>query len=165
MDWWPNVDAVIWFADEILPLIVQERQRQATSWGAPTARYERWRETAASRDRAGRGRQAYLQHSRVVVAPMHCTGIGTKCRGDGDGAPVVVSAAAAALSVLAGWDLDIADGAMEFARTVKRWNPSEARPSAPRRDPVMADYDWARNLAPFDLLLQDPAPALRQAAI
>jgi polysaccharide biosynthesis protein PslH len=82
--------------------------------------------------------------------------------------PVVVSAAAAkALSVMAGRDLEIADGAAEFGRkTIAAMEPQRgAAVGAAARARVMADYDWAKNLAPFDSLLQDPAPALRHAAV
>jgi hypothetical protein len=36
---------------------------------------------------------------------------------------------------------------------------------AAARARVIADYDWTKNLAPFDALLQDPEPALRHAAV
>jgi hypothetical protein len=84
------------------------------------------------------------------------------------GRPVVVSAAAAkALSVIAGRDLDIADGATEFGRkTVAAMDPRRgAAVGAAARARVMADYDWAKNLMPFASLLQDPTPALRHAAV
>jgi len=83
------------------------------------------------------------------------------------GRPVVAAAAAKALSAMAGRELDIADGATEFGRkTVAAMDPRRGvAVGAAARARVMADYDWARNLAPFDSLLQDPGPALRHAAV
>jgi sugar transferase (PEP-CTERM/EpsH1 system associated) len=173
MDYWPNVDAVRWFADEILPLIAQTRPNASFHIvGAhPTASV---RALARNRRIFVTGRvedvRPYLQHSRVVVAPMRVArGIQNKVlEGMAMGRPVVVSAAAAkALSVMAGRDLDIADSATEFGRkTVAAMDPRRgAAVGAAARARVMADYDWARNLAPFDSLLHDPAPALRHAAV
>ena len=173
MDYWPNVDAVRWFADEILPLIAQKRPNASFHIvGANPAASVR----ALARNRrifvTGRVEDVrpYLQHARVVVAPMRIArGIQNKVlEGMAMARPVVVSAAAAkALSVMAGRDLDIADGAAEFGRkTIAAMEPQRgAAVGAAARARVMADYDWSKNLAPFDSLLQDPAPALRHAAV
>jgi hypothetical protein len=82
--------------------------------------------------------------------------------------PVVISAAAArGLSAIGGKDLDIADGATDFARkTIAAMDAQRgATVGAAARARVIADYDWTKNLAPFDALLQDPEPALRHAAV
>jgi sugar transferase (PEP-CTERM/EpsH1 system associated) len=173
MDYWPNIEAVRWFADEILPLIAQKRPNASFHIvGAHPAASVR----ALARNRniyvtgSVEDVRPYLQHSRVVVAPMRIArGIQNKVlEGMAMGRPVVVSAAAAkALSVIAGRDLDIADGATEFGRkTVAAMDPRRgAAVGAAARARVMADYDWAKNLMPFASLLQDPTPALRHAAV
>jgi len=173
MDYWPNVDAVRWFAGEILPLVAQKRPNASFHIvGANPVASVR----ALARDRrvfvSGRVEDVrpYPQHSRVVVAPMRIArGIQNKVlEGMAMARPVVVSTAAAkALSATTGRDLDIADGVIEFGRkTIASMEPQRgAAVGAAARARVIADYDWAKNLAPFDSLLQDPAPALRQAAV
>ncbi|HEX4524114.1 MAG TPA: TIGR03087 family PEP-CTERM/XrtA system glycosyltransferase [Casimicrobiaceae bacterium] len=173
MDYWPNVDAVTWFAGEILPLIAQERPNASFHIvGANPVASVR----ALTRDRrvfvSGRVEDVrpYLQHSRVVVAPMRIArGIQNKVlEAMAMARPVVVAAGAAkALSALAGRELDIADGAVEFGRkTIAAMDPQRgAAVGTAARARVVADYDWSRNLAPFDSLLRDPAPALCHAAV
>jgi sugar transferase (PEP-CTERM/EpsH1 system associated) len=173
MDYWPNVDAVSWFARQILPLVAQQRPKASFHivGAQPTASVR-----ALARDRrvfvTGRvpDVRPYLQHARVVVAPMRIArGIQNKVlEGMAMARPVVVSAAAArALSMEPGRDLDIADGATEFSgKTIAAMEPHRgATVGAAARARVVADYDWAKNLAPFDSLLRDPAPAMRRAAV
>jgi sugar transferase (PEP-CTERM/EpsH1 system associated) len=139
MDYWPNVDAVIWFADEILPLIAQERPKASFHIvGARPAASVR----ALTRNRrifvTGRVEDVrpYLQHSRVVVAPIRIArGIQNKVlEGMAMARPIVVSAAAAkALSAMAGRDLDVADDATEFARkTIAAMDPQRGAAVWPR---------------------------------
>ncbi len=73
MDYWPNVDAVCWFVNEVLPAIVAQR---------PRARFHivGMNPTAVVQALAAEGRvvvtgsvpdvRPYLQHARVVVAPL-----------------------------------------------------------------------------------------------
>ena len=110
----------------------------------------------------------YLQHARVVVAPMRVArGIKNKVlEAMAMRRPVVVSAAAAgALSGVATVDFEVADNAPDFVhKTVTLMDPrrGEAVGTAARAR-VVADYDWARNLAPFDVFLQEPALARAEA--
>jgi sugar transferase (PEP-CTERM/EpsH1 system associated) len=173
MDYWPNVDAVAWFAEQILPLVAKKH---------PNASFHIVGAHPASSVQAlarnpgvfVTGRvddvRPYLQHSRVVVAPMRIArGIQNKVlEGMAMARPVVVSAAAArGLSAIGGKDLDIAEGATDFARkTIVAMDVQRgATVGAAARARVIADYDWTKNLAPFDALLQDPEPALRHAAV
>jgi sugar transferase (PEP-CTERM/EpsH1 system associated) len=173
MDYWPNVDAVTWFADQILPLVAHERPKASfhvvgahpVASVRALARNPRVFVTGRVEDV-----RPYLQHSRVVVAPMRIArGIQNKVlEGMAMARPVVVSAAAAkALSAIPGRDLDIADGAAEFARKTTAAMDAQrgAAVGAAARARVVADYDWAKNLGAFDSLLQDPAPALRRVAV
>ena len=122
MDYWPNVDAVSWFAKEMLPAVVAERPRarfyivgvQPTPAVQALAQDSRVVVTGRVPDV-----RPYLKHARVVVAPLRVArGIQNKVlEAMAMARPVVVSAAAAgALSGVAATDFDVADGAPEFIR-------------------------------------------------
>ena len=167
MDYWPNVDAVCWFAREALPIIAAER---------PHARFYivgmQPAPVVVALARAGpvvvTGRvpdvRPYLQHARVVVAPLRVArGIQNKVlEAMAMERPVVVSACAgAALSVAPGVDVEVATEAPDFARKTLELmdSPRGAVMGAAARARVLSDYDWAANLAPFAALLEDLARA------
>ena len=123
MDYWPNVDAVSWFAKEMLPAIV------ARATARPLLHRRRPAHAGGSGARAeipgSWSRDAFpmcgptCRHARVVVAPLRVArGIQNKVlEAMAMARPVVVSAAAAgALSGVAATDFDVADGAPEFIR-------------------------------------------------
>jgi glycosyltransferase involved in cell wall biosynthesis len=106
----------------------------------------------------------YLQHARVVVAPMRVArGIQNKVlEAMAMGRPVVVTAAASgALTGVPGVDYETADSADDFARaTVALMDAERGRTvGAAARRRVVVDYDWTANLAPFDEMLREPAVA------
>jgi len=167
MDYWPNVDAVSWFAREALPMIRASR---------PQARFHIvGMQPAATVQALARlpgvnvtGRvpdvRPYLQHARVVVAPLRVArGIQNKVlEAMAMARPVVASACAAqALTAVPGTDLEVGDDAPAIAaRVVTAMEPvrGEALGAAARRR-VLADYDWMTNLAAFGRLLEgSPAP-------
>ena len=124
MDYWPNVDAVAWFARDVLPEI---RRRD------PGVRFY---VVGMNPDAAVRalgndpatvvtGRvsdvRPYLQHARVVVAPLRVArGIQNKVlEAMAMAKPTVVTpATAAALSARPGVELEVADDARGFAAKV-----------------------------------------------
>ena len=161
MDYWPNVDAVSWFAKEMLPAVVAERPRarfyivgiQPTPAVQALAQDSRVVVTGRVPDV-----RPYLKHARVVVAPLRVArGIQNKVlEAMAMARPVVVSAAAAgALSGVAATDFDVADGAPEFIRKTLALMDGERGASIGKaaRARVLADYDWTKNLTPFDALL------------
>ncbi len=106
----------------------------------------------------------YLQHARVVVAPLRVArGIQNKVlEAMAMGRPVVASAgAAAALSGVPGADLETATEARDFAgKTIALMDRDRgAAIGASARRRVMSDYDWTTNLAPFEALLEDSVRA------
>lgn len=164
MDYWPNIDAVTWFAQESLPAIVAERPRARfyVVGMAPSAAVQ-----ALARDPhiVVTGRvpdvRPYLQHARVVVAPLRVArGIQNKAlEAMAMARPVVITAAAAgALSAVPGKDVEVAGSAIEIAqKTLAMMDPSRGNPvGAAARARVLSDYDWTTNLAPFDALLRAP---------
>ena len=73
MDYWPNVDAVAWFAREVMPLIRLARRARPL----PRRRHESESPSSGACKRVAVnvvGRvddvRPYLQHARAVVAPL-----------------------------------------------------------------------------------------------
>jgi sugar transferase (PEP-CTERM/EpsH1 system associated) len=165
MDYWPNIDAVTWFAKEVLPRIVAAR---------PHARFYivGSRPTSAVKDLAvnplvvvtGQVEDVrpYLQHARAVVAPMRISrGIQNKVlEAMSMERPVVVwTAAATALSCVSGRDFEVAGTAAEFAlKTVRSMDSKRgAVMGSCARARVLADYDWNSNLTPLLSFLRQPS--------
>jgi len=167
MDYWPNVDAVSWFTQEMLPTIAAQRPRARfyIVGIAPTPAVQ-----ALAQDPrvVVTGRvpdvRPYLRHARVVIAPLRVArGIQNKVlEAMAMARPVVVSAAAAgALSGVAATDFDVAEGAPDFIRKTIALMDGERGTSMgmAARERVLADYDWTKNLTPFDALLRDRSEA------
>ena len=166
MDYWPNVDAVCWFARESLPAIaaVRRNARFYVVGMNPTAAVQ----ALASAGIVVTGRvpdvRPYLRYAHVVVAPIRIAGgVQNKVlEAMSMARPVVVSKlAAGAISGEPGLDFEVAEGAQEFARkTIDLLNNSHgAAIGRSARERVMTDYRWATNLEPFARLLS-PADAV-----
>jgi sugar transferase (PEP-CTERM/EpsH1 system associated) len=161
MDYWPNVDAVVWFAREVLPRI---RQHDASARfhvvGMNPHRTVRALASDAAVNVTGRvdDVRPYLRHARAVVAPLRVArGIQNKVlEAMAMGRPVVTtSAAAAALSARPGIDLEVADDAVAFAAKVLAvMEPATAAIMGQRaRARVVADYTWTSRFARLDELM------------
>jgi sugar transferase (PEP-CTERM/EpsH1 system associated) len=161
MNYWPNVDAVCWFASEVLPRIVERvpwtRFYVVGMNPAPTV-------TALARDPhvVVTGRvpdvRPYVQHARLVVAPLRVArGIQNKVlEAMALGRPALVTpGCAAGLNGRAGSEFAVADGAEEFARQAVALMSGAAGEAMGRRarERVVAERDWGRNLARLDRLL------------
>ena len=163
MDYWPNIDAVSWFAERIFPAVreavpaaqvtivgshpggaVQALARQSgvmVTGGVPDVR-------------------PWLAHAACAVAPLRIArGVQNKVlEAMAMARPVVASAQAAeGIRAEAGRDFILAQGEAEFAHAViaQLQAPSTA---APARDCILAHYDWSRNLRAIDPLFE-AAPA------
>ena len=167
MDYWPNIDAVSWFAQDVLPTIVAAR---------PRARFYivGMHPAPAVLALAGESHvvvtglvpdvRPYLKHARVVVAPLRVArGIQNKVlEAMAMARPVVVSACAAdGLSGVPGVDFETAVDAQEFARKTMGLMDDRAAAAigAAARNRVVADYAWTANLAPFEAMLADQGSA------
>jgi len=169
MDYWPNVDAVVWFAREVLPAIrsAQPAARFYVVGMNPDAAVRALASDAAV---TVTGRvpdvRPYLQHAAVVVAPLRVArGIQNKVlEAMAMARPVVASAAcASALSARIGTDLVAASDAHSFAAaTLWAMQPAHAHGLAQRaRERAVRDYSWLRSLRQLDELLDAarvPAP-------
>lgn len=167
MDYRPNVDAVVWFVEAILPRI-RARLPQAEFWivGAnPAPAVERLRRTEGV---TVTGRvpdvRPYLAHATAVVAPLRISrGVQNKVlEAMAMARPVVVTPQALeGIDAEPGREVVLADGEAAFAEAAIRAGGGELDPQigpAARRR-VLADFSWAARLAGFDRLLDQASEA------
>ena len=162
MDYWPNIDAVSWFAREVLPPLAQQ---------LPEARFyivgmnpaKNVRVLAADARVSVTGTvpdvRPYLQHAAAVVAPLRLArGIQNKILEAMAMAKAVVASSAATGGVTAepGVDFETAGDAEEFCRKLLAvMRPDVAGAMGARaRARIVANYCWERNLSVFDQLLE-----------
>ncbi len=164
MDYWPNVDAVRWFATDILPALRRE-------WPALRFYIVGRNPDAAVQALAGEGVavtgtvpdvRPYLQHADVVVAPLRLArGIQNKIlEAMAMGRPVVAaSTCVAALGVRDGEDLVSAEQADDYVRAVSSLlaDPDRAaKVGAAGRRCVLQRYAWSAHLSGIDRHLSPP---------
>lgn len=173
MDYWPNVDAVVWFAREVLPAIrrAQPSVRFYVVGMNPDASVRALTSDAAV---TVTGRvpdvRPYLQHAAVAVAPLRVArGIQNKVlEAMAMAKPVVASAAcAAALSARPGIDLAVAADAPGFAEAVLSVMEAQRpqRMGQQARARVLREYAWPTSLRQLDELLGTPRTPAAQAAL
>lgn len=162
MDYWPNIDAVSWFAREVLPRVAQQR-RDARFYivGMNPARTVRALTSDARVSVTGKVRDVrpYLQHAAAVVAPLRLArGIQNKVlEAMAMAKPVVVSSAAASgVNAVPGTDFQTAGDAEEFSHKLLSVMRPEVGYVMGRcaRARIIAEYCWARNFSAFDKLLE-----------
>lgn len=166
MDYWPNIDAVTWFATELLPQIRRS---------VPEARF--WivgmNPAPAVQALAGEGItvtgtvpdvRPYIAHADVVVAPLRIArGIQNKVlEAMAMARPVVLtSAPAAGLAAQSGLHCEIAHDGVGFASAVAGLLAAPER-RAPMgvaaRDCVLGAYSWPAHLSLLERLLGDGLP-------
>jgi sugar transferase (PEP-CTERM/EpsH1 system associated) len=162
MDYWPNVDAVVWFANEVLP-------RLRHSWPAlrlhvvgrsPTPAVQALAGDAVSVSGTVPDVRPYLQHARVVVAPLRLArGIQNKIlEAMAMGRPVVAAQSCVdAIDAEAGAELQGAQDADDYVREVDRLLRDAARAAAmgaAARECVLRAYSWTARLSGLDRHLE-----------
>jgi sugar transferase (PEP-CTERM/EpsH1 system associated) len=168
MDYWPNADAARWFVSEVLPAVLRQhpRARFYVVGMNPTPSVRTLAQDPAVTV-TGRvpDTRPYLQHASVVVAPLRIArGVQNKILEAMAMARPVVATAACAMSLSAAQDREllVAGNASEFASQVSTALAAEpAGLGNSARARVISDYQWHRNLALVDALLED-APVLSQ---
>jgi len=165
MDYWANVDAVTWFADAILPRLLERRPglRFAIVGARPAP---------AVQALAGRpnivvtGRvadiRAYVAHAAAVVAPLRLArGVQNKVLEAMAmaKATVVTPQALEGISAQSGRELVAAQSAAAFADAVLDvMAPTRAAAlGAEARRRILARYTWAATLAPLVAMLESDA--------
>jgi polysaccharide biosynthesis protein PslH len=165
MDYRPNVEAVLWFAGEVLPRLPGARLAIAGRNPAPAVRRlasDRVIVTGAVADM-----RSWLAAADLVVAPLRIArGIQNKVlEAMAMARPVVASPAAAeGIDGKDGRDLIVADGADAMAAAIDRLLAAPEREremGASARRRMLAGYGWDARLAPLDDLV---FPGVRKAA-
>jgi polysaccharide biosynthesis protein PslH len=171
MDYRPNAEGAIWFAEDILPLI-RARLPNAKFYAVgakPTAELLAPREAVVVTGRVDDVRP-YVAHASVIVAPLRLArGVQNKVlEGMAMRKPVVATGPASrGLEVTAGVDLWVEDEPQRFADAViaAATGSDRERIAGNGRRRVERDYDWAANLATLDRLLEcEPRGDVRGSA-
>ena len=161
MDYWPNVDAVQWFASEVFPHL-QAAQPDLRFYivgarPAPTVQALA-REGAVVVTGTVPDVRPYIAHAAVAVAPLRIArGIQNKVlEAMAMAVPVVVSPQALeGIDAEAGTELVLADGAEAFIEAI---HDLLARPESPigraARAKVERQYSWPSNLACIEECLE-----------
>ena len=160
MDYWPNADAVVWFATEVLPLLRRRLARpNSIIVGAnPGPEVRRLAElpgvTVTGRVPDVR---PWLAHADVSVGPLRIArGIQNKVlEAMAMGRPVVASPGAfEGVRAVAGRDLLVADGAVAIAEAIGAvLDGAHPGLGAAGRAAVEAGYAWSATLARLDAAL------------
>ena len=161
MDYRPNAEGAIWFADHVLP-IVRARLPTARFFAVgarPTARLSVPREGVVVTGRVDDVRP-YVAHAAAVVAPLRLArGIQNKVlEGMAMRKPVIATVPASrGLDVTPGVDLWVEDEPDRFARAVvtAATGPDRDGIASNARRRVERDFDWPTNLAVLDRLLEE----------
>ena len=172
MDYWPNIDAVSWFATEVLPPLLQRwpglRFYIVGRSPAPAV------QTLASEHVVVTGTvddvRPYLQHAAVVVAPLRIArGIQNKVlEAMAMGLPVVASQeCAGAVDAVPERDFLTAATADDYLRQIESLLNSPERAAAmgkAAREQVLARYSWDAHLSSIDRYLNEPVSGARMEA-
>jgi sugar transferase (PEP-CTERM/EpsH1 system associated) len=163
MDYWPNIDAVRWFAERIFPA-VREAVPAAQFTIVGSHPVEAVRTLARQPGVVVTGSvpdvRPWLAHAACAVAPLRIArGVQNKVlEAMAMARPVVASTQAAeGIRAEAGRDYILALGEAEFAHAVIV-QLQTASTATPARACILAHYDWARNLSAIDPLFE-AAPA------
>ncbi|HJU20805.1 MAG TPA: TIGR03087 family PEP-CTERM/XrtA system glycosyltransferase [Stellaceae bacterium] len=171
MDYWPNVDAVLWFAKQVMPLLRRERpQLRFHIVGAnPASGLLRLR-GAPGIEVTGRVAdiRPYLAHAAVAVAPLRIArGIQNKVlEAMAMARPVVATPAAfEGVRAVPGRDLLVCAEAEETARRIAEILDGRhpTLPAAARRA-VERNHDWSSTLQRLDALFPAAARPLASLA-
>jgi sugar transferase (PEP-CTERM/EpsH1 system associated) len=172
MDYWPNIDAVSWFAEQIFPAVrdaVPNAQFSIVGSRPTEAVLSLARQPGVVVTGSVPDVRPYLAHAACAVAPLRIArGVQNKVlEAMAMARPIVASPQAAeGIRAEAGRDFILAHGEAEFAQAVIA-QLQTAIPAESARDCVLAHYDWPCNLAAIDPLFEPgttPAPFWRLAS-
>ena len=166
MDYWPNVDAVAWFAGEVFPRLRAARPGlQFHVVGANPGPDVSRLKTRPGIHVTGRvpDVRPYVAHADVCVAPLRIArGIQNKVlEAMAMARPVVASAQAfEGVRAMPGRDLLVADDAEAMIEASRRRARRRARGPRPvrRAEPWSEDYAWSATLARLDAILDAAQP-------
>ncbi len=165
MDYWPNVDAVVWFAQEMLPALRERfpKVRFHVVGRSPAPAVQQLAGPHVNVTGTVPDVRPYVQHAAAVVAPLRLArGIQNKVLEAMAMARPVVAAApcVAAIDAQEGRELFGATEAGEYVDILARLIEDPARAAAvgaAGRQRVLDGYSWAARLADLDRFLGQPA--------
>jgi sugar transferase (PEP-CTERM/EpsH1 system associated) len=177
MDYWPNVDAVVWFAQEILVRLRKHRPslKFYIVGRNPTPTVLALNDEDTTVTGTVPDVRPYLHYAALVVAPLRVArGIQNKVlEAMAMARPVVASQACAdAVDAVGGRDFAVAGDAADYASKIEellRDPDLSARMGASARTRVLERYSWQAHLSRIDQYLPaasefpDIAPAPRRA--
>jgi len=163
MDYWPNVDAVRWFAQEIFPTVLANHPhaRFYIVGSRPTAAVQELvRLPGVVVTGAVDDVRPYLAYAKLAVAPLRIArGLQNKVLEAMAMAKTVIASPQAAEGILAtsGTELHIASNGQEFSRIIILMLSNKATEhfGDSARARILADYEWERSLAHVRTLLTD----------
>lgn len=166
MDYWPNIDAVTWFANAILPQLRQKwpHIRFFIVGRNPPPSVQALASDAIVVTGTVPDVRPYLQHAAVVVAPLRVArGIQNKIlEAMAMGRPVVASQSCVqAIEAQSGEDLMAANEDHDFIREIGALLQFPARAASmgkSGRAKVVQHYSWAAHLAAIDQYLDGATP-------
>ncbi|MHB1332198.1 MAG: TIGR03087 family PEP-CTERM/XrtA system glycosyltransferase [Sulfuriferula sp.] len=160
MDYWPNVDAVVWFAREIFPQIrAHYAQAQFVIVGGRPGQVVRDLAQLPGVVVTGRVEDVrpWLHHARLAVAPLRIArGVQNKVlEAMAMALPVVASAQALeGIQAVPGCDLLVADGAThQVEQAIAILGGAHTGMGTAARIAVLGHYAWPDNLRRVDALL------------
>ena len=165
MDYWPNIDAVQWFAKDIFPLL-QKRWpglRFYIVGRSPTPAVQALGSESVVVTGTVPDVRPYLRHANVVVAPLRVArGIQNKVlEAMAMGVPVVVARGCGeAVDAEPERDFLLAESIEDYVRQISRLLESQGERSAvgqAAREKVLQRYSWEAHLAAIDVRLEAPA--------
>ena len=167
MDYWPNIDAVTWFVQRILPdlLLARPQLRFYIVGRSPAPAVLALASSTVVVTGTVPDVRPYLQHATVVVAPLRLArGIQNKIlEAMAMARPVVASRPCAeAIDARPGEELISAAEATDFVREIELLLKSPARATAvgqAGRQRVLQSYSWDAHLGRLDEYLGDSALA------
>ncbi len=173
MDYWPNIDAVSWFAREILPQLraSEPRLRFHIVGRNPTAAVRALAGSAVNVTGTVPDVRPYLQHAAVVVAPLRLArGIQNKILEAMAMARPVVASSACADAIEARRDVELlaARSAEQYVAAILgllRDAPRAAAIGAAGRALVLQRYGWSARLSGIDRHLMPGAGALKAPGV
>ena len=170
MDYWPNIDAVTWFAGDVLPklLLLWPQLRFYIVGRSPPATVQALACDVVTVTGTVPDVRPYLQHAAVVVAPLRVArGIQNKIlEAMAMARPVVTSdSCAEAIVARVGEELISATTSDDFVRAIDALLKAPARAASvgvSGRHCVVKNYSWAAHLAGIDRYLDGGLPDQRR---
>ncbi|MBL8335341.1 MAG: TIGR03087 family PEP-CTERM/XrtA system glycosyltransferase [Rhodoferax sp.] len=167
MDYWPNIDAVTWFATEVLPGLRARwpALKFVVVGRSPPPSVQALASEAVQVTGTVPDVRPYLQHAQVVVAPMRLArGVQNKVlEAMAMGRPVVAAAdCVAAIDARSGHNIVASSSADDYQQAVSTLLEDPARASqigAAGRDCVLQSYSWHAHMTRIDPYLPGAAGA------